>query len=223
MRRLIWLPLAGFLLVAGATIAAAAALPSTPAAAQIGNGSSSPSPSAAATKAPDGQDSWGGPLFEFRSRNGPGAGWDLLDQVLSDLVEAGTITQDQADTITSAFDQAITDKRTQAEHDRQALMAQWQQIQGFLSDGVITQDEVNQLPQDSPLRQVFDSIATDGQVSLDQLRQLRMLAPGLMGPGGAAGLHGDGFGPGAPWHMGRDDGNDHGAESSPTPTTGTSS
>ena len=58
-------------------------------------------------------------------------------------------------------------------------MQEWQQIQGFLSDGVITQDEVNQLPADSPFRQVFNSIAQNGQITLEQLQQLRMFGPGM--------------------------------------------
>ena len=71
-----------------------------------------------------------------------------------------------------------------------------QQIQGFIADGVITQDEIDQLPADDPLRQAFDSIAQDGQISVDQLH---LLGPGGRGPGFG---HGRGFGPGmaGPWN-----------------------
>ena len=77
-------------------------------------------------------------------------------------------------------------------------MQQLQQIQGFLSDGVITQDEINQLPADSPFRQAFDSIAQNGQVTLQQLQQLHLFGPGpAMGPDGPWG-HGPWGAPGAP-------------------------
>lgn len=224
MRRLIWLPIAGFLLVAGAAIAAAAAAPSVTPVAQINQDAASPAPSTAAS--PSTNDQNGNPgqpptgqQFGFGfGKEIAGAGADLLDQVLADLVKAGTITQEQSDAITKALQQAITDKQDQAEQQRQKLADEWQQIQGFLDDGVITQDEVNQLPADSPFRQVFDSIAKDGQVSLDQLQQLRLLGP-MMGEPGMGGPNGHGpFGPGGPWGNGQD----HNPQASPS-ATGTSS
>jgi len=224
MRRLIWLPIAGFLLVAGAAIAAAAAAPTVTPVAQVSQDAASPAPSSSASPSTnDGQDAApnepGEPNFDFGfGKDIAGAGADLLDQVLSDLVKAGTITQAQADAITKALQQAITDKQNQAEQARQQAMQEWQQIQGFLQDGVITQDEINQLPADSPLRQVFDSIAKDGQVTLEQLQQLRLFGPGMGGPGGP-GWHGP-FGPGGPWHNGN--GQDQNPQASPS-TTGTSS
>jgi polyhydroxyalkanoate synthesis regulator phasin len=231
MRRLIWLPIAGFLLVAGAAIAAAAAAPSVTPMAQVNQDAASPAPSSAASPSTNNDQNGapnaaGQPPYGFGfgfGKDVAGASADLLDQVLSDLVTAGTITQEQSDAITKALQQAITDKQTQAEQQRQEAMQEWQQIQGFLSDGVITQDEVNQLPADSPFRQVFDSIAKNGQVTLDQLEQLRMLGgpgigPGMGGPGG----HGP-WGPGAP---GNGNGNGYGDGQNPPASpsaTGTSS
>ena len=228
MRRLIWLPIAGFLLVAGAAIAAAASAPSALPAAQINQDSASAAPTAAATAPAD--NNGGAPGHPF-DKGLDGAGPDVLDQVLSDLVSAGTITQAQSDAITAALQQAITDRQNAAEQQRQQLMQEWQQVQGFLSDGVITQDEVDQLPADSPFRQVFDSIAKNGQVTLDQLQQLRMI-PGFGGPGGAPGGPGfggpgGGHGPwGGPWGGGGNPGNGHDQNQNPgaSPSaTGTSS
>jgi len=214
MRRLIWLPIAGFLLVAGAAIAAAAAAPTVTPAAQVNQDAASPAASADASPSTnDDQNGHPGiPGYGFGyGKDYATAGADLLDQVLSDLVKAGTITQAQSDAITKALQQAITDKQTQAEQQRQEAMQEWQQIQGFLSDGVITQDEINQLPADSPFRQAFNSIAQNGQVTLQQLQQLRLFGPGPeMGPGGPGG-HGPWGVPGAP-----------NPEASPS-TTGTSS
>jgi polyhydroxyalkanoate synthesis regulator phasin len=213
MRRLIWLPVAGFLLVAGAAIAAAAAAPTlAPAAANLN--AASPAPTAAASPATNDNQPWG-PGFGHMEFDG--AGTNLLNQVLSDLVKAGTITQAQSDAITGALQTAITDQQTQAEQQRQQMQQQWTQIQGFLQDGVITQDEVNQLPADSPFRQVFDSIAQDGKVTLQQLQQLGGfgMGPGMMN-------HGRGFGPGmgpmGPWS-----GNPNNPNPQSTPSMGTGS
>jgi len=205
MRRLIWLPIAGFLLIAGAAIAAAAAAPSvTPGPAAFD--ASSPAPSAVASP---GTNDWQGHM------PAAGQGADLLNQVLGDLVKAGTITQAQSDAITKALQQAVTDQQTQAQQQRQELQQEWTQIQGFLQDGTITQDEVNQLPADSPFRQAFNSIAQDGKVTAQQLQQLMRgfgMGPGMM-PG-----HRSGPGPMMPGPWGPD------SQSSPSPsTTGTSS
>jgi hypothetical protein len=222
MRRLIWLPLAGFLLIAGAAIAAAATAPSVTPVAQTNADTASPAPTATATAA-TGDNTDGKPgdpsfHFGFGPNDGSGPAADLLDEVLSGLVTDGTITQAQSDAITSALEQAITDKQSQAEQERQKLMNEWQQIQGFLSDGVITQDEVNQLPSDSPFRQVFDSIAQDGQISLDQLQQLRMFGPGFGVPG-VPGVHVHGFGPGGRWGNGDGNGQDQDPDASPSTST----
>ena len=163
MKRLIWLPLAGFLLVAGAAIATAAAAPSVTPSTQTNQDAASAAPTAAASPATNDQNgNPGQPPFGFGFGHGMvGGGADLLDHVLSDLVKAGTITQDQSDAITKALQQQITDRQTQAQQDRQKALQEWQQVQGFLQDGVITQDEVNQLPADSPFRQIFNSIAQE--------------------------------------------------------------
>ena len=225
MRRLIWLPVLGFLLIAGAAIAAAAAGPSiTPT--QAAFDAASPAPSTAASPGTNdnggqpGMKGWPGPMM------GAGPGVDLLNQVLGDLVKAGTITQAQSDAITKALQQAVTDKQTQAQQQRQELQQAWTQIKGFLQDGTITQDEVNQLPADSPFRQAFNSIAQDGKVTAQQLQQLMRgfgMGPGMM--------RGRGFGPGpgmpGPWGPGgpsNNGGNGQIPQPSSSPsTTGTSS
>ena len=219
MRRLIWLPIAGFLLVAGAAIAAAAAAPaSAPAAANLYTASAAPT-AAASPATNDGQPPANGPWgMGLGHMDFDAAGNGLLKQVLADLVKAGTITQAQSDAITSALQTAITDQRTQAEQQRQQMEQQWTQIQGFLQDGVITQDEVNQLPADSPFRQVFDSIAQDGKVTIEQLQQLGGfgMGPGMMNDGRGFGPGMGPMGPMGPWS-----GNPNNPQ--PTPSTGTGS
>ena len=171
MRKLIWLPLAGFLLIAGAAVAAAAPdLVSRPMAVLTG-----------AEQETDG----GEVKVEFHD--------GLLGEVLDELVASNVITQEQADAITNAL-------RTKAEDRRAELEALRQKWQEFMSDGVITQAEIDQLPDDNPLRQAWDSIAEDGQVTLDQLRQIGPFGgrgPGH-GFGFGRGHHGPGDWPAPP-------------------------
>jgi polyhydroxyalkanoate synthesis regulator phasin len=200
MKRLIWLPIAGFLLIAGATVAMAAPSLIDAAKGTIVGADPSPSPGTTTT----------GPEQVH-------PGQDLLNKVLADLVTKGTITQAQSDAIT----QGMQDEIAQRQADMQARRTL---IESMVADGVITQDEINQLPADDPLRVAFDSIANDGQITLDQLRGLG--GPGfghgfMMGPGGPGFGHGGRMhGPGM-WR-GPDDGSNPGASPSPS-TTSTSS
>jgi polyhydroxyalkanoate synthesis regulator phasin len=231
MKRLIWLPVAGFLLIAGAAVAAAAPGVAETAKNLVGinQAGSSPAPTTAPTAAPSdpGNGSGSGPSDLHGRGFGFGFGKegdanDLLDQVLADLVSQGVITQEQSDAITSGLDQAITDKQAEAEAQRQQMQEMWQQIQGFLSDGVITQDEIAQLPADNPFSNLTDILA-DGQITTEELQSLPwggfyLKGPGMpFGPGGP-GRHGAG-GPG--WN---DNGNDSpNTTPAPDPSSGASS
>ena len=167
MKRLIWLPVAGFLLIAGAAVAAAA-----PSLVDQARGLVSSNL----------QDEGG--TITVTSEAHPGQ--DLLAEVLADLVSNGTITQAQSDAIT----QGLTDK---AEEKRAEMEARMQLMQDIVEDGVITQAEIDQLPADDPLRVAFDSIAQDGQLNIDQLRGLG--GPGFgFGFGHGPGGHRDGPG-----------------------------
>ena len=97
----------------------------------------------------------------------------LLTDVLSDLVADGTITESQK----TAILEALTAEHT-ARHE--ARQAEREQLQGFLSDGVITQEEFDQLPEDSRLRALTDLMA-DGQITTEELQAL---GHGFGGPGG---------------------------------------
>ncbi len=189
MRRLFWLPLAGFLLIAGATVAAAA-----PSIANTASTLFNAAPPPAGLEVTTGTITVAGEDLE----HGPGA---LVEDVLADLVAQDVITQAQSDAITEALQTRVDERRAEMQARAEEMRATWEQIQGFLEDDVITQDEIAQLPADSPLRQAFESIAEDGQITLEQLRQLGPRAgfgfghieagPGFGGPG--RGHHGPGM------------------------------
>jgi hypothetical protein len=189
MKRLIWLPVAGFLLIAGAAVAAAAPSLVNEARSLVGGGIAADSGAITITASTDAR-----------------PGQDLLASVLADLVSNGTITQAQSDAITQALQDKVDAQKAEME-------ARMQLMQDIVADGVITQDEVDQLPADDPLRVAFDSIATDGQVNLEDLRGLG--GPGFVfgfghdGPGGHRG--GPGF-----WPVPEDDGSDPSASPSPS-------
>lgn len=159
MRRLIWLPVAGFLLIAGA--AAAAATPAV-----VGTATA--------------------------ALNVPAAAGSLLADALADLVGDGTITQQQSDAITDAVDTRLEEKRAEMEQRREEMRAAHEQLQTFLEDEVITQEELDQLPADHPLRSL-DTALDDGQITLDELQDLRG-GFHVFGPGGGRKGEGGGWG-----------------------------
>jgi polyhydroxyalkanoate synthesis regulator phasin len=161
MRRLIWLPVAGFLLIAGAAVAAAAPTVLDRAQAAL-QAEASPAPSDSPST---GTQPGAGRPFVLK-----GAAEDVLNKVLSDLVADGTLTQAQADAITNGLKTEIANRQAELEQLRQQWQETHDQLKTFLEDGVITQDEIDTLPADNPLRLAFDSIAQDGQVTLDQLQ-----------------------------------------------------
>ena len=196
MKRLIWLPVAGFLLIAGAAAAAAAA-PPTAAPSTLGETETTPS-------------------------NVPPAAGSFLADVLTDLVANGTITQEQSDAINEAVDTKLNEKRAEMEQRREEMQAAHEQLRAFLEDGVITQEELDQLPADHPLRNL-DTILDDGQITLEELGDIGGRFHGF-GPGGRFGGpgfkgEGRGHGFGGPGHwLAPDDENDSSAQPSPTNT-----
>lgn len=100
----------------------------------------------------------------------------VLSEVLADLVGDGVIDQSQADAILEAVDTRHEELRA----ERQRLR---EQLRTFLEDGTLSAEELAQLPEDHPLRNL-DEYLDDGQLTLEELRELRGLGFGRhRGPG----------------------------------------
>jgi polyhydroxyalkanoate synthesis regulator phasin len=94
-------------------------------------------------------------------------GMNLLSEVLDDLVDDGTISQDQADAVTDALEAKVEEIKAQ----REALR---EMVQEFLGDGVITADEAAQLPEDNPFNdEAFDEAWEDGELTIEEIREIK--------------------------------------------------
>lgn len=90
----------------------------------------------------------------------------FLDEVIDDLVDDDTITQDQADAIVSAIEEKAAAVKEDLEANRELLRE-------MLEDGVITEEEASDLPDDHFLfDERFDEAWEDGELSADDLRGL---------------------------------------------------
>lgn len=114
-------------------------------------------------------------------QGGPTGRVAVLDEVLGDLVEDGTITQHQSDTIVAALEEAKAEALAALREARARLDSFWE-------DGVLTSEEIAELPfadlimdPDGPLA---DAMA-DGQVTKEELGALSKSWSGHLGrPGG---------------------------------------
>ena len=116
----------------------------------------------------------------------------VLNEVLGDLVEDGTITQHQSDVIVVALDEA----KSEALEAMRELRAQ---LDSYWEDGVLTSEEIAELPfadriadRDGPLA---DALA-DGQITKEELREFARPRYRHMGRTG-------------PWHRGEQGGHWH--------------
>jgi polyhydroxyalkanoate synthesis regulator phasin len=146
LQKTLVLPLAALLVVGAAgAVLAVSTDPSSGDAGAVVPAVESPSPSAAP--------GWGKSIEDT-----------ALADVLDDLVSKGTITAAQK---TAILDALVAEKEAR----RAERQAHREQMRTFLADGVITQQEFDQLPEDSPLRQAA-GLMDDGQITTDELRSL---------------------------------------------------
>ncbi len=133
-----------------------------------------------------------------------------LTSVLDDLVAKGTINGSQKQAILDGLQAERAQRLADAKARMEALRAQAAKVKQFLADGQITQDELNQLPADSPLRQLTN-LMDDGKITTDELQSI---GRGWFGGFGGRG-HGFGRGFGQFGHDGAK------PNASPSPSTGT--
>lgn len=94
-------------------------------------------------------------------------GLSFLGGVLDDLVNAGEISQEDADTVLAAVEQAIAD----AKAERDALRGA---IEEAFEDGEMTLEEASILPDDHwLLSERFDEAWEDGVLTLEEIRAER--------------------------------------------------
>lgn len=99
-----------------------------------------------------------------------------LEEVLSDLVDNGTLTLAQADAVADAMLAKRDEIRTEREARREERQANREQIVEFLEDDVIDASELAQLGDDHPFNDPdgpFADAASDGEITRDELRELR--------------------------------------------------
>jgi hypothetical protein len=169
------IPVAGLLVVlgAGAVLASTAASPAASGGAAVQPAAASASPGASGAPAPK---------REFKDQ--------ALTSVLDDLVAKGTITAAQKQAILDGLQAEREQRIADAKARMEALRAQAEKVKEFLADGQITQQELNQLPADSPLRQLTN-LMDDGKITTDELRSIGRGWFGGFGRG-----HGFGWGKG---------------------------
>jgi hypothetical protein len=103
---------------------------------------------------------------------------EAFDEVLADLVADGTIDTDQADAIKEAFE-AKRDELTEEFGPRPARGREFHRgaLRGLLADDVITQAEIDALPDDHPLRTgespLSELLEDDGQITRAELEAFK--------------------------------------------------
>ena len=106
-----------------------------------------------------------------------------LGSVLADLVEDGTITQEQADAIIAA----VEEKRSAARAARQQMKAL---LDSFWEDGVLTSEEIAQLPNADRIADAdgpFADALADGQITKEEMEEIKGRFPGRRGHHGGPG------------------------------------
>lgn len=87
----------------------------------------------------------------------------FLEEVLDELVEEGTITEEQADAIVAATEAKAEEVKAEA-GERHEL------IKSLLEDDVITEEEAAQLPEDAwVVDDRFDEAWEDGELTSDEI------------------------------------------------------
>ena len=120
----------------------------------------------------------------------------FIEDVLDGLVSDGTLSEEQATAVADAFDTAREERQAEREARRAERQAIAEQVQAALEDGVITAEELAELP-DGPWNDSEGPLADaleDGEITQEELDELRPFGRRGFGRGG---FDRAGFGPGA--------------------------
>ena len=91
---------------------------------------------------------------------------NFLGEVLDGLVSDGTIDEGQAEAVLDAVETAVQEAKEERQESREL-------IKTLLEDGVITEDEASQLPEDHPfLADAFDEAWEDGELTTQEIREV---------------------------------------------------
>ncbi len=137
----------------------------------------------------------GSVAWAYVGRQGPKAEGSIgvtgvLEEVLGDLVGDGTITRNQSDAIVTALEERKAETRATWEEHKSQLATFWE-------DGILTSDEIAQLPManritdpDGPLAEALE----DGSITKEELEELSRSRGGHRGRSGSwhRGKHGGG-------------------------------
>jgi polyhydroxyalkanoate synthesis regulator phasin len=102
---------------------------------------------------------------------------DVLAGVLDDLVAKGTLTDAQKQAVLDGVKAERTARADAKKAARAQAKADRQQLKDFLADGVITKEEFDKLPANSPMR-TLTTLMDDGKITADELKALRKGWPG---------------------------------------------
>ena len=98
----------------------------------------------------------------------------IVNEVLAELVEAGTINQSQADAVAEALEAKraeLKENRPEGREGRRGKARMRRHIAGLLEDGVISADEIAELPDGHPFKnpdgEFADELA-DGQITQEE-------------------------------------------------------
>jgi len=102
----------------------------------------------------------------------------ILDEVLSGLVSDGTINQSQADAVKGAIQEKRAELKEEfGDRGPRARAQRRGVLRGLLADGVISAEEIAELPEDHPLRTgespLSELLEDDGQITRGELQAFR--------------------------------------------------
>jgi cell division protein YceG involved in septum cleavage len=94
-----------------------------------------------------------------------------VNEVLAELVEAGTINQSQADAVAAALEAKREEMKENRPEGRRGKQRIRRHIATLLEDGVISADEIAELPDGHPFKDVDGPLAdelADGQITQEE-------------------------------------------------------